>query len=193
MEKIKITFKAYNGRNEIKSLPVVNWHNATVEDCKKYAAAMCIGLCSWYKSVKVEVYNVETGQLVTSHSCSITTGCRRNGDRPDNQKPAKTPELKIYTMEDWRKDRSFSPAIGQEVTQEVYDDLLNALPPTFRGCGYMQTGEAYSMIRVGDRYVYTYITFNGLEYVGHVPNMQAYGIRGALEMAKNSNTPEFIK
>lgn len=86
MEKIKITFRAYNGRNEIKSLPAVTWHNATVEDCKKYAAAMCIGLCSWYKSVKVEVYNAETGQLVTSYSCSVTIGLRRNGDRPDNQK-----------------------------------------------------------------------------------------------------------
>lgn len=109
-----------------------------------------------------------------------------------NQKTAKTPELKTYTMEDWRNDRSFSPAVGQEVTQEVYDDLFNALPPTFRGCGYMQTGEAYSMIRVGDRYVDTYITFNGLEYIGNMPNMQIYGISGALEMAKNS-TPEFIK
>lgn len=190
---MKITFRAYNGRNKIKNLPVAIWHNATIEDCKKYASAMCLGLCSFYKSIKVEVYNVDTGQVVTSHSCNVETGCRRNGDYPDSQKPTATPELKTYTMEDWRKDRSFNAAIGQEVTQEVYDDLLNALPPTFRGCGYMQTGGAYSLIRVGDRYVDTYITFNGLEYVGHVPNMQRYGISGALEIAKNGTTPEFLK
>lgn len=35
----------------------------------------------------------------------------------------------IYTREQWRKDRSFAAAIGQEVDEEVYEEMYNCLPP----------------------------------------------------------------
>lgn len=104
-----------------------------------------------------------------------------------------TTQQKIYTMEDWKRDRTFKAQPGQEVSQEVFDQMLNSMPPHFWASGYMQAGEPSSLIKVGDRYVDTYTTFNGLEFVGDVPSMEFYGISGALEMAKNCTTPEFIK
>lgn len=35
----------------------------------------------------------------------------------------------IYDMEQWRKDRTFSAEVGQEVSEEVYNAMLNNLPP----------------------------------------------------------------
>lgn len=34
-----------------------------------------------------------------------------------------------YTMEDWRRDRDFSAAVGQEISEEVFDEWLCCLPP----------------------------------------------------------------
>ena len=34
-----------------------------------------------------------------------------------------------YTREDWHRDQQFSAAPGQKVTEEIYDDMLNVLPP----------------------------------------------------------------
>ena len=36
---------------------------------------------------------------------------------------------KIYTREDWSKDRIFSAVPGQEVTKDVYDEMFNCMPP----------------------------------------------------------------
>ena len=35
----------------------------------------------------------------------------------------------IYTMEQWTKDRSFSAEPGQEVSEDVYNEMLNCMPP----------------------------------------------------------------
>lgn len=35
----------------------------------------------------------------------------------------------MYTREDWQRDRNFSAAAGQEIDPEIYDEMLDALPP----------------------------------------------------------------
>ena len=35
----------------------------------------------------------------------------------------------IYTMEQWAADRAFKAEPGQEVSEEVYNELFNAMPP----------------------------------------------------------------
>lgn len=35
----------------------------------------------------------------------------------------------IYTREDWQRDRVFSARPGQLISEEIYDDMLNCIPP----------------------------------------------------------------
>lgn len=35
----------------------------------------------------------------------------------------------LYTMEQWKKDKSFNATAGQEITPEVYNEMLNTVPP----------------------------------------------------------------
>lgn len=35
----------------------------------------------------------------------------------------------MYTREDWQRDRSFNASAGQEIAPEIYDEMLDALPP----------------------------------------------------------------
>lgn len=35
----------------------------------------------------------------------------------------------IYTMQQWEKDREFKAEPGQEIAPEIYDEMLNVLPP----------------------------------------------------------------
>lgn len=35
----------------------------------------------------------------------------------------------MYTMENWNADRYFKADPGQEITQEIYDAMLNGVPP----------------------------------------------------------------
>lgn len=35
----------------------------------------------------------------------------------------------IYTMEQWTADREFRADPGQEITEDVYNEMLNAMPP----------------------------------------------------------------
>ena len=37
--------------------------------------------------------------------------------------------MNVYTMEQWRQDQTFNADPGQEVTAEVYNQMLNTLPP----------------------------------------------------------------
>lgn len=92
-----------------------------------------------------------------------------------------------YTMEDWKRDRTFKAQPGQEVSQEVFDQMLNSMPPHFWASGYMQAGEPYSMVIFKNKYVNLYTTFNGLEFVGYVPSMVFYGLKDALKMFKTIN------
>lgn len=58
-------------------------------------------------------------------------------------------KTKVYTMEQWAKDGSLDKdgsiniEVGQEVDNEVVQDLINSLPPTFYGKGIFQPGEAF--------------------------------------------------
>lgn len=46
-------------------------------------------------------------------------------------------------MEDWQRDNILSPAIGQEVSAEVFSEQLNCVPPAYYADGIMQVGEPY--------------------------------------------------
>ncbi len=35
----------------------------------------------------------------------------------------------MYTMEDWRRDGTFNASPGQEISEEIYNEMFNALPP----------------------------------------------------------------
>lgn len=35
----------------------------------------------------------------------------------------------VYTRKDWQRDRVFSARPGQLITEEIYDDMLNCMPP----------------------------------------------------------------
>lgn len=35
----------------------------------------------------------------------------------------------IYTMEQWKADRDFKAEAGQEISAEVYEEMLNVMPP----------------------------------------------------------------
>ena len=37
--------------------------------------------------------------------------------------------MDIYTMNKWAEDRSFNAKPGQEITAEVYEEMLNVMPP----------------------------------------------------------------
>lgn len=37
--------------------------------------------------------------------------------------------MNVYTMQQWRQDKQFNAVPGQEITSEVYKELLNCMPP----------------------------------------------------------------
>lgn len=37
--------------------------------------------------------------------------------------------MDVYTMEKWQQDRSFSAEPGQEITEDVYNEMFNCMPP----------------------------------------------------------------
>ena len=37
--------------------------------------------------------------------------------------------MPIYTRQDWHRDKTFAAQPGQEIEPEIYDHMLNALPP----------------------------------------------------------------
>ena len=37
--------------------------------------------------------------------------------------------MSVYTMDQWKKDRSFKAAPGQEISADVYEEFLTAVPP----------------------------------------------------------------
>lgn len=52
--------------------------------------------------------------------------------------------MEIYTMKDWENDRSLNVKIGQQIDNEVFDDLLGCVPPKYYAMGFFQVGEPYS-------------------------------------------------
>lgn len=49
----------------------------------------------------------------------------------------------MYTMSDWRRDGMLGVDINQEISPDVYYQLLESVPPTTTGM-YFQPGEAYT-------------------------------------------------
>ena len=37
--------------------------------------------------------------------------------------------MEVYTMEQWNTDRDFKAVPGQEITEQIYDEMLNCMPP----------------------------------------------------------------
>jgi hypothetical protein len=54
---------------------------------------------------------------------------------PDIIKPSK----KIYSHEDWRKHRTFQADVCQEVTAEIFDEMLCVLPPLYPNMQEVET------------------------------------------------------
>lgn len=93
--------------------------------------------------------------------------------------------MKIYTQQDWQNDRTFKAAIGQQVTEEVYQHFLNDMPPHYWKNGIMQAGEPYSIVNIDGHYFDTYATFTGSQdhrtCQGHMPSLNQIGIVTALK------------
>lgn len=37
--------------------------------------------------------------------------------------------MELYTMEQWKADRTFKAEPGQEITEDIYEEMLNCMPP----------------------------------------------------------------
>lgn len=46
-----------------------------------------------------------------------------------HKKKVRAQLMDVYTMEKWQQDRSFSAEPGQEITEDVYNEMLNCMPP----------------------------------------------------------------
>lgn len=79
-------------------------------------------------------------------------------------------EKAIYTMDQWSNDGTFSAEVGQEVSEEVYFQMFNAMPPLRlpRECGYL------SGFLMGEPYTHEQSETTG-EFLGHYA---AFGKRG---------------
>ena len=47
----------------------------------------------------------------------------------DAGRDALKPGANIYTMDEWKADKRFKAVPGQEITAEVYEEMLNCVPP----------------------------------------------------------------
>lgn len=37
--------------------------------------------------------------------------------------------MEVYTMEHWKADRTFNAEPGQEITEDIYEEMFNCMPP----------------------------------------------------------------
>lgn len=51
-------------------------------------------------------------------------------------------ELSIYTIDQWKTDGTLSVQKGQLITDEVYSELRDCVPPAYLRGGIFQVGEA---------------------------------------------------
>ncbi len=65
-------------------------------------------------------------------------------------------KAKIYTKEDWALDRTFSAEIGQEVTEEIYDEMFDCMPPITLAAGTALNARLgiVAGFRVGESYIH---------------------------------------
>lgn len=75
----------------------------------------------------------------------------------------------MYTMQDWERDGSLKLTVGQIVSDEVVNELINCVPPAYHGAGLFQCGEA--ACTEAKTYEKLYDTYRqkeeGWEYLGH--------------------------
>ena len=74
----------------------------------------------------------------------------------------------IYTMQDWRNDKSLKVQIGQYIDEEVFEQLLDSMPPITYSRGIFQPGEAYDHnMETGESLYQTFVKDDDLyKYVG---------------------------
>lgn len=65
--------------------------------------------------------------------------------------------MEVYTNEQWMKDRVLAVKVGQHIADEVFQQLLNALPPRKWTKSVFQPGEAYGFDC--EKKCQTYLTF----------------------------------
>ena len=63
--------------------------------------------------------------------------------------------MKQYTVKDWENDQTFSAAIGQPVSDAVFYQFLNCVPPAYYRGGIMQVGEPASTDRETFKHLFT--------------------------------------
>lgn len=59
--------------------------------------------------------------------------------------------MNIYTREDWHRDGTFKAVPGQEVAEEIYEEMRDALPP-YRLPRTPETAEYSAGYLVGEPY-----------------------------------------
>lgn len=61
---------------------------------------------------------------------------------------------RVYSKKDWSMDREFSAAIGQEITPEIYEEMLHCMPPLrlLEGTPMSRRLGIVSGFRVGEPY-----------------------------------------
>lgn len=76
--------------------------------------------------------------------------------------------MDTYTMQDWQRDRTLKPKIGQVLEPKVYHQLRNCMPPKNDG-KFFQMGEAYThenstaLYMTFERVVGSYYKYIGLK------------------------------
>lgn len=68
--------------------------------------------------------------------------------------------MNTYTKQQWENDREFKAGAGQQIEEEIYWDMLEALPPIYSRRNTFQVGEAHSHDRNG-RPLYGTFTHHG--------------------------------
>lgn len=75
--------------------------------------------------------------------------------------------MNVYTMENWRNDGSLKLSVGQFIDEEVFEQLLDSVPPQTYGRGIFQPGEAYDAnANTGKPLYMTFVKEDLWKYVG---------------------------
>lgn len=64
--------------------------------------------------------------------------------------------MKVYTEEDWKHDHRLKVQVGQAVSDTIFYDLLECLPPTYFDGKVFQVGEPETYDEDGN---YVYATY----------------------------------
>ena len=51
--------------------------------------------------------------------------------------------MKVYTKKDWKRDGILNIQVGQEVSNNVVNQLINGVPPAYYNLGVFQLGEPH--------------------------------------------------